>query len=210
VSLFVDAAPRRPGKPATRRRIAQAAAELFASRGYAATSLQAVADAAGVHVQSIFMTYGTKIAVLEAAVRAVVAGDDDFEGFGRDWPWAKELLAEPDPERQLRLFAHHIRNLAPRAGPLTAEMRSAARADAGVEAFLTDVLTSSFRGPSGICTRLAATGALRAGLSPERAADMLQAVASYEMHDVLVHRQGWSPDEYEAWVGDLMCTLVLE
>lgn len=210
LSFFVEPAPRRPGKPATRRRIAEAAAELFASRGYAATSLQSVADAAGVHVQTIFMTYGTKLAVLEAATRVAVAGEEDFEGLGREWPWVRELMAEPDPERQLRRFAHHVRNLAPRAGPLTAEMRSAARADPGVEAFLAHVLTSGFRGPAGISDRLADAGALRAGLTRERAAAMLQAVAAFETYDLLVHQRGWSADEYETWLGDVMCTLVLQ
>src|SRR4051794_35297337 len=156
------------------------------------------------------MTYGTKLAVLEAATRLVVAGDEDFEGVGRDWPWVKEMRGETDPQRQLRRFAHHIRQLAPRAGPLTAEMRSAARADPGVEQFLAQVLASSFRGPSGICHRLAEAGALRGTLTPERAADMLQAVTSFEMYEVLVHQRGWSPDEYEEWLGDLMCTLVLD
>ena len=60
---------RRSGSPATRRRIADAALVLFSTRGYAATSLQAIADAAGLHVQTIYQTYGSKPGGARGGVR---------------------------------------------------------------------------------------------------------------------------------------------
>ena len=209
MSLFVDPAPRRPGKPETRRRIAEAAAELIAEQGYAATSLQRIAQAANVHVQTIFLIYGTKLAVLEAATRVVVAGPDDFEGLGREWTWVADLQNDPDPVSQLRRYAHHVRTLADRAGPLTGEIRSAARSDPEVAAFLAELSTSRFRGPSGIANRLHNMGALRPGLDPVTAADTLHAISGYESYDALVRDRRWTPEDYEQWLGDLFCRTLL-
>src|ERR1700704_5506094 len=120
---------RRSGAAATRRRIAEAALELFSTRGYAATSLQAIADAASLHVQTIYQTFGSKPGVLEAACELARAGTEDPETAPSEWPWARALVAEPDPVKLIRRYATHVRTIAPRAGPLVAEIRNAARAD---------------------------------------------------------------------------------
>ena len=120
-------ARRRRGSAATRRRIADEALDLFSTRGYAATSLQAIADAASLHVQTIYQAFGSKPAVLEAACELARAGDDDPETAPAEWPWARALVAEPDPMKLIRRYATHVRTIAPRAGPLVAEIRNAAR-----------------------------------------------------------------------------------
>ena len=55
--------------------------------------------------------------------------DDDPETSPTEWPWVQALMAETDPARQIAGFATHIRTTAPKAGPLVAEIRSAARSD---------------------------------------------------------------------------------
>jgi len=210
VTLFHEPAPRRPGKPETRRRIAECAAVLFAEQGYASTSLEAIASAAAVHVQTIFHTYGSKVAVLEAAARVAVAGADDFEGLGRDWQWVQDLRSDTDGEGQLRRFAAHTRDLAARAGPLTAEIRSAARSDPDVARFLVLQQASRRRGPAGVVDRLIDLGVLRRDLDRERATATLLGISGYDSYDALVCDCGWSPEDYETWLGDLFCQLLLE
>jgi AcrR family transcriptional regulator len=201
---------RRSGSPATRRRISGAALELFSTRGYAATSLQTIADAAGLHVQTIYQAYGSKSAVLAAAFELARAGDDDAERSPAEWPWAQALIAEPDPARQLRQYATHVRTIAPRAGPLSAEIRNAARADPELATFLAQVQAGRYLGPSGIVALLVDKHALRRGLDAARAADTMFAVSSYEGYELLVADRGWTPDEYERWLGDTLCDLLLE
>ena len=65
-------------------------------------------------------------------------------------------------------------------------------------------------GPSGIVALLAAKGALRTGLDPERAADTMFTVSSYGGFDDLVADRGWTPEQYEQWLGDTLCALLLE
>jgi AcrR family transcriptional regulator len=201
---------RRGGTAATRRRIAAAALELYPGRGYAATSLQAIADLAEVHVQTIYQAYGTKAAVLAAACELARAGDDDPEIDPAEWPWAKALVADPDPAGKLARYAHHVCTIAPRAGPLVSELRNAARADAELAAFLAHADAGRYLGPAGVVALLAEMGALRAGLDPARAADTVFAVASYEGYELLVAVRGWGPDEYERWLTDTLCRLLLE
>jgi AcrR family transcriptional regulator len=210
VTLFHEAAPRRQGRPETRRRIAEAAAARFVERGYAGTTLEAVATAAGVHVQRIYQIYGSKPALLEAATRVVVAGPDDFEGLGREWAWVRELHAEPEPRRVLGRFAAHVRELAGRAGPLTAEIRSAARSDPEVARFLAMLQESRARGPAGVVRRLTELGALRRGLDVDDAVATLLAVSGYDSYDTLVRDRSWSEDAYEHWLTELFCRLLLD
>jgi AcrR family transcriptional regulator len=201
---------RRSGSASTRRRIADAAVELFSTRGYDGTTLQQVADAAGVHVQTIYLSFGTKSGVLAAACEVVRAGEEDPEVAPTEWPWVQELLADPDPASQLRRYAAHVRRIAPRAGPLVAQVRSAARSDPDLAAFLAHAEAGRYLGPSGLVGLIQEKGALRAGLAPELAADTMFAVSSYESYELLVGDRGWTPDEYEKWLGELLCRLLLE
>ncbi len=119
-------------------------------------------------------------------------------------------MAEPDPARQLAGFATHIRTIAPRAGPLVAEIRNAARADPDLARFLAHVESGRYLGPSGIAALLAEKDALRRGLDVARAADTMYAISSFEGYELLVTERGWTPDEYERWLTDTLCALLLE
>ena len=52
----------------TRARIVDAAARLFVDDGYVATTIEAVADAAGVAVQTVYYVFGTKRNLLAAVL----------------------------------------------------------------------------------------------------------------------------------------------
>jgi AcrR family transcriptional regulator len=200
----------RSGAAATRRRIADAALDLFSTRGYAATSLQAVADAASLHVQTIYQTFGSKPGVLEAACELARAGAEDPETAPSEWPWARALVAEPDPVKLIRRYAAHVRTIAPRAGPLVAEIRNAARADPQLATFLAHIEAGRYLGPAGVVALLVDKKALRRGLGADQAAETMFAVSSYESYELLVVDRHRTPDEYERWLGDILCDLLLE
>src|SRR5262249_45149622 len=148
-------------RQATRRRIAEAAAALFTERGYAATTLQAIADAAGVHVQTIYQAFGTKVAVLAETAAVLVAGPP--QGTPTPPPerrWVRELFAEPDPKRQLALYATHMRTVSERYTGLLDLMRVTAAVDPEVGAFLAASERGRYDGPRHITPELLAKGAL--------------------------------------------------
>jgi hypothetical protein len=107
-------------------------------------------------------------------------------------------------------FAAHVRELAGRAGPLTAEIRSAARSDPEVARFLAMLQESRARGPAGVVRRLTELGALRRGLDVDDAVATLLAVSGYDSYDTLVRDRSWSEDAYEHWLTELFCRLLLD
>lgn len=202
--------PRSDRRQATRRRIAAAAATLFAEHGYAATTLQAVADAAGVHVQTIYQAFGTKVAVLAEAAAVLVAGPEEEAATPPpEREWVRELFAEPDPARQLALYARHMREVSERYMRLLDVMRVTAAADPEVGAFLAAAESGRYEGPRNITPQLAARNALRPGLTAERAADIMYAITTYDVFRSLIEDRGWTGADAEVWVAETLVQALL-
>ena len=89
----------------TRRSIRAAARVLFERDGFAATTVAAIAAEASVSVPTVYATFGTKGGVLREMM-------DELEALasGAEDPGVA-LFAEPDPQKQLKLFVHWIRTL---------------------------------------------------------------------------------------------------
>ncbi|MFB7716355.1 TetR/AcrR family transcriptional regulator [Nocardia sp. NPDC056100] len=207
----MSTAPARGGRRAqTRRRIAEAAAVLFAERGYAATTLQAIADAAGVHVQTVYQAFGTKVAVLAETAAVLVAGPDEESSTPPpERKWVRELFAEPDPVRQLLLYAVHMRTVSERYMSLLDVMRVTAAVDPEVGAFLATAERGRYDGPAHITPELAAKGALRQDLTAERAADIMYALTAYDVYRSLMVDRGWSATDTERWVAETLASALL-
>jgi AcrR family transcriptional regulator len=194
----------------TRRKVAEAAARLFVEQGYAETTLQAVADAAGVHVQTIYQAFGNKISVLAEAAAVLVAGPhEDAKTPPPERAWVAELLAEPDPVRQLALYARDMRAVSERYMGLLDVIRATAAAAPDVSTFLTEAERGRYDGPRHIAAVLAERGALKPGLTAERAADIMYAVTTYDVFRSLVQDRGWSGQEAEAWAAETLAALLL-
>ncbi len=202
------AARRRRGDD-TRRKVEQAAGTLFTERGYEVTTMQAIADEAGVHVQTIYLAYGTKAAVLAAAATRLVAGDEDPETHPGDRRWARTIQAAEDPARKLRLYVRHIRDVAPRIIRLVDTLRATAPADPDVAAFLIHMQAGRREGPFALLAPIATAGRLRPGLDLDAAADITYALASPDTFRALVEDRGWSWKRAEAWITDRLCEVLL-
>src|SRR6266481_4263132 len=80
---------------ATRRRIIDQAGDLFLRQGYAATTLDEIASAAGVAVQTVYFHFGNKATVLKHVVDMLAVGDEEpVPMLGR--PWVQQMREEPD------------------------------------------------------------------------------------------------------------------
>ncbi len=184
----------------TRRRVEVAAARLFTERGYQATTVQAIADEAGVHVQTIYLAYGTKAAVLAATATRLVAGDEDPDSHPSERRWAREIMATPDPARKLRLYVRHVRDVAPRTVGLIDMLRTTAASDPDVAAFLAHMQEGRREGPYTLLAPVADKGQLRPGLPLTAAADITYALASPDTFRALVEDRGWSWHRAETWI----------
>ncbi len=118
---------------ATRRAILDAARELFIEGGYVKTTMQAIAERAGISPATVYATFVTKRAVLSALVDISIAGDDAPVPI-LDRPWVAELRGEPDLGRRIGLLAHHGRLMLERRAAIDEVLRAAAAADAEIAA----------------------------------------------------------------------------
>src|ERR671939_1634687 len=96
-----DSPRRRAQAAATRRDILEAARRLFERRGYAATTMEAIAAEAGVALKTVYVAFETKSGVLRALWNRLLRGERDDVPVAEQ-AWYREVLEEADPERQLR------------------------------------------------------------------------------------------------------------
>jgi AcrR family transcriptional regulator len=183
-----------------RARILGAARDLLLADGYGRTTIGRVAAAAGVSAESVYKTFGSKAALAKAVYDVTLVGDDEPVAL-RDRPEFAALLAETDPRRTLELYAGVGRTLWDRLGPLLAVvLDGAAAGDRDLVEFVATIRRESHAGASGVVARLDAMGALRPGLTVERAGDELWMLIQPESYRLLVGVRGWSMDELQAWL----------
>jgi AcrR family transcriptional regulator len=175
----------------TQRLIVDAARKLFLERGYAATTMDAIAEEAGVAVSTVYAAFKNKRTILRAIREA-------WHEQTRAREINEEASRQPDPERRLEMVANATRRQWETGGAVVAIYQGAAAADRGAAAELREAL----RGRRAALDRVVEgmEGSLRPGLDEDRAAAILRAVCRAEVYRELVGESGWSPDEYEAWL----------
>lgn len=120
---------------ATRVRIVKAATSLFLERGYASTTVEAIASSAMVGVATVYQAFGTKAGVLAKALDAAIAGDDEPVAIlERDWVVAAR--AETDAPRRLSAVVRGAAGVAARTAPLKEVMRDAAATEPAIRSLL--------------------------------------------------------------------------
>jgi len=190
----------------SRRRVVGAATRCFLERGYFATTIADIARAAGVAVQTVYSAVGGKADLLIEVVNQAVAGDErDVMFLEREW--MTQLRAEPDPRRQVRIFAEEMTSIGARVVPLFLMMRAAAASDPEVAAGWQR--SASLRRDTARAVVRALRG-LRPGLSREHAIDLVWAIASPEVYDLLVLQRGWSHAECAEWVAGSIAAALLD
>jgi AcrR family transcriptional regulator len=173
----------------TRRRIEQAAALLFTRDGYTATTMQAVAAEAGVHVQTIYLAYRAKAALLAACAARLVAGEEDPGTHPAERRWAREVAAAPDPHAKLVRYVKQIGDVTPRIAPLIDVLRTTAPAEPDVAAFLEQMEDGRREGPLHLLGDGVPPGTWRSGLTADQVADIVFAIASPDTFRALISRR---------------------
>jgi AcrR family transcriptional regulator len=204
---------RRENAEATRLRIAEAARALMLERGYAATTMADVAQAAGVVVQTLYSSCpGGKPGLAKLVYDVTLAGDAlPIPQSAR--PQVQAIIAEPDPVRKLALYAEMAMAIFQRVGPVHRVLRAAAAATPA-DARLNDLLAGTEQqrlvGSRGPAEHLVAIGALRTELSVERAADQIFALTSFELFERFTEVCGWSVPDCQDWLARILAELLLE
>ena len=191
------------------RRILEAAHQELVNKGYADTTINGVAEAAGVSVQTVYKAFGSKAALAKRVYDVTLVGDEEPVPLA-ERAEIQAIIAEPDPRRKLAMYAALGRKLIERIGPLLGVLFSGAKAgDSELAEFAATTARERLIGVSGLVGQLEAIGALRPGLAFDRARDIVWTLVGWEVYELLVIERGWSLDEWQAWVAESTAALLL-
>jgi len=192
----------------TRLRILETAGDLFAERGYVATTIDAIAAGADVAADTVYAIFGTKKGLLSAVIDLRVTGG----GEGSD------ILAEAAPralrdvsDQRLMIagFARDIAARIERVRPIDDVMRSAAVIDADIAELRARMQENRFSKLTSVVEWLATHGPLLEGLDVDGAATIVWTLTSPEVHRMLRDVRGWSSQRYAEWLSTTLIRVLL-
>jgi len=204
-----DASLRRERSAERRQRIVDSARDLMIERGYRATKVSDVASRAGVNVDTVYELVGRKPVVLRELIEQAISGvDHAVVPEERDHVVA--MRHEPDPTKKLVIYAHAIRETHERLAPLLLALREASSTEPEAEQVWKEISDRRAANMRTMVGDLRRAGGLRSGLSVDEAADVVWLTNSPELFVMLTRERGWSPDQYERWLGDAWARLLLD
>lgn len=201
-----DSTRRRQQAQENRRRVLDAAHELFVDRGYGATTIAEVAAAAGVAVETVYAAFRTKLTVLRRAWDVAVGGDEDDVRL-LDRPELRAVFAEPDLAARLTRFATVNTAVMRRTARLRLAIQGAAGGDPGAAEFLAEIDRERLAVMGEHARAAEGTGQL--AVPEDTCRDVLFATTDGSLWLTLVGRRGWSDEAYAAWLAQLWRTTLV-
>jgi len=200
-----DSSRRQAKARQTRAAIIAAAAALFAEGGYGPTTMEAIAEEAGVAVQTVYAVFGTKAGVV-AALRDDRLTGDDQPVVVRDRSWYADMLAAPDVADRLSKLAVGVTLIHVRTGFVNRLIRDGA----GVDLDLAALCHLERRQRRQSLAPLAA--ALARDLphwGRDELLDTLWSLVSPELHELLVTERHWTARHYQRWLTQTLSAVIL-
>jgi AcrR family transcriptional regulator len=192
---------------ATHARIVDAATRLFLERGYVQTTIDAIADAADVAVETVYARFRNKTNLMIAVKDAAVTEGGQVPLDQR--PELAALAAETDQRKQLQIAAALSRRMLERISPVYAVLRDAAATDDLLREHLAAEIERRRDFQRALIERVRAAGPLRERLTTAHSADTYSALANPDLYLLLTTHHHWSADRYEAWLADGLRRLLL-
>ena len=189
----------------TRRRIIEAAADLFVADGYGATNLQDVADRAGVAVQTIYFVFGNKRALLKELVDVTIAGDSEPIAT-MDRPWFTDAMAATTAEELLTTYVPGSSAILARVSPITRVLEAAVANDPEVAALWPQDEDLRYVVQRAAADVLLTKPGVREDLAADEAADVLYGILSPELYLLLTRDRAWPHDRWLTWATQTLHT----
>jgi AcrR family transcriptional regulator len=191
----------------TQRVIIEVAAELFLERGYTATSVAQIAASAGVAVQTIYNSVGSKSALLSRVLDHAAAGERapvPVATFMRE-----QAEAESDPEKILDQLVTFWATALSRTAPVFRIIRQAAATDPDAAALEAARARQRLRNYRTAAELLRDRGGLQKGLALEQAAAVIFAIGHPETYRSLVLEGSWSKRHWADWASSALKAALL-
>jgi AcrR family transcriptional regulator len=187
----------------TRTKILGAALALIRRRGGADISLGQIARAAHLSRQSIYLHFADRADLLIALVHYL----DELRGLSEK---LRKIVDAPSGIAALREIVALQASDNPGLWPIARVFDAVRGSDPAVERSWQDRLENRLSLCRTVIARLQDENALRPGLDPAVAADLLWTITSLRMWEDLVIQRGWSAESYLGQVNRLLVVSLIE
>ncbi|HZQ86627.1 MAG TPA: TetR/AcrR family transcriptional regulator [Acidimicrobiales bacterium] len=200
-----DTSGRRERAKRQREATLDTALALFLERGYAATTVEAIATVAGVSAATVYKTYGGKVGLIRSLCQRALEGGGPVPAETR----SNALRTSSDPHDVVAGWGKLTTEVAPRSAPLVLMLRAAGASNAEAAALADEIDDARLTRMADNAHFLHTAGHLRPGVTLREARDVLWTCSSPELYDVLVQRRGWSLSRYGRFVTDTITNSLL-
>ena len=206
VSRRYDASRRRRQASAARERILEVARRRFLTDGFAATTIAAIAQDAGVSVDTIYKSYGGKPGLVRSIHELGLAGEGDVHAETRSDALQR---TESDPLTVMHGIGQLAMEIAPLVAPMLLIIRDAAIADPDMAALKAELDDQRLERMTHNARNLRKTGFLPDDLTIAAAGEIMWTYSSPELYELLVVVRGWSPERYGSFIADALASALL-
>ena len=182
------------------------AREMFLSRGYAATTIAAVAAKAGVSPETIYKSFGGKPGLVRAMADQALGGTGPVHAEVRS---DRLQVAERDPRKIIRGWGKLMMEVSPRVSPILLLVRTAAATDPEMRDLAKTISEERLRRMTHNARTLVDGGHARKGITLEHAAELLWTYTAPELYELLVLDRGWTVARYAQFVVDALIAAIL-
>ncbi|HEX7394511.1 MAG TPA: helix-turn-helix domain-containing protein [Anaerolineaceae bacterium] len=203
-----DSSRRKDQARETRHQIAEAARSLFIKRGYSGTTIDAIAQEAGVAPETVYAIFSNKRKILSHLMDISIGGDEQPIRL-LDRPEPRAVLHDTDQQHQIMMISQGISEIMGRVAHLFEIMRSAAKTEQDIEDLLNHLLNERLENMTTFVQNIANNGGLREGMEVSAAAELVWTITSPEVFLLLTRDRNFSQEQYAAWLQTTLVRLLL-
>jgi AcrR family transcriptional regulator len=205
VGRTYDASRRRELAEQRRTATLDEARAAFLSQGFAATTVDSVAAAAGVSAATIYKTYGGKVGLIRAICERALEGEGPVPAETR----SNAVRASGDPYAVVQAWGQLTAEVSPRGSPVMLVLQDAAATDPEAAALLAEMERSRLRRMTDNAQFLARAGFLRPGVSVTEARDVLWFCTAPEIYELLIVKRRWTRKQFATFVSSTIAASLL-
>lgn len=178
--------------------------------GYASTTVAAIADRAGVAVDTLYVAVGRKPTILRELVETALSGQNDAVP-AEEREYVRRIRAAPTAPEKIGIYAAAIAAAGPRTAPIFLALRDAAARDPGCAELQAEITSRRAANIRLFAADLRVTGELRSDLEDDddAVADIVWSMNATEYYVLLLQQRGWSPERFGAHLADAWCRMLL-
>jgi AcrR family transcriptional regulator len=201
-----DSTGRKEAAQQRRAAIIASASRHFVRAGFAGTTIAKIAEDAGVSQETVYKTFGNKIALVRAIRDQALSGEGPEHAERRS---DRMQARESDPRKIVRGWGVLTMEVAPRVAPILLLVRDAAASDPELARLQEEMDAARLTRMTHNARTLLTGGHLRKGITLRVATDVLWTYSSPELYELLVIRRGWMLERYGQFIADAMIAALL-